>query len=103
MRSAAWSASPLSLTALAHFSLYVVDQRYDLLHVASEIVLRFYLTIGFVALVGLATLAATSTDAMIRRVGAQNWNRLHKLVYPIAPLALLHFFCRRRPTSPSRR
>ena len=29
---------------------------------------------------------------MIRRLGARNWNRLHKLVYPIAPLALLHFF-----------
>ena len=59
---------------------------------ASEIVLRFYLTIGFAALIGLATLAATSTDAMIRRLGAPNWNRLHKLVYLIAPLALLHFF-----------
>ena len=78
--------------ALAHLSLYVVDQSYDLFHVASEIVLRFYLTIGFAALIGLATLAATSTDAMIRRLGAPNWNRLHKLVYLIAPLALLHFF-----------
>ena len=78
--------------ALAHFSLYVVDQSYNLLHVGSEIVLRFYLTIGFAALTGLATLAATSTDAMIRRLGAANWNRLHKLVYLIAPLALLHFF-----------
>lgn len=77
---------------LAHISLYVVDQRYDLLHVASEIVLRFYLTIGFVALIGLAALAATSTDAMIRRLGAQNWNRLHRLIYGIAVLALLHFY-----------
>ena len=78
--------------AFAHLSLYVVDQSYDLLHVGSEIVLRFYLTIGFAALIGLATLAATSTDAMIRRLGAPAWNRLHKLVYLIAPLALLHFF-----------
>jgi len=78
--------------ALAHLSLYCVDQSYDLPHVASEIAKRFYLTIGFVALVGLATLAATSTDAMIRRLGAANWNRLHKLVYLVAPLALLHFF-----------
>ena len=78
--------------ALAHISLYVVDQTYNLLHVASEIVLRFYLTIGFAALLGLATLAATSTDAMIRRLGAPAWNRLHQLVYLIAPLALLHFF-----------
>jgi sulfoxide reductase heme-binding subunit YedZ len=78
--------------ALAHLSLYVVDQSYDVLHVGSEIVRRFYLTIGFAALIGLATLAATSTDAMIRRLGAPAWNRLHKLVYLIAPLALLHFF-----------
>ncbi len=78
--------------ALAHLSLNVVDQSYDLLHVGSEIVLRFYLTIGFATLIGLATLAATSTDAMIRRLGAPAWNRLHKLVYLIAPLALLHFF-----------
>ena len=76
---------------LGHFALYIVQQRFDLAHVASEIVLRLYLTIGFVALLGLAVLGATSTDAMIRRVGAARWNRLHLLVYPIAILALVHF------------
>ena len=76
---------------LAHFGLYVVDQKFDLVHVASEIALRFYLTIGFVALVGLAALGATSTDAMIRRLGGLAWNRLHTLVYAIAILGLLHF------------
>src|SRR4029077_8050886 len=68
--------------ATAHLGLYIVDQHYDLLHVASEIAQRFYLTIGFVAWLGLATLAATSTDAMIRRLGAR-WSALHKLVYGI--------------------
>ncbi len=57
--------------ACAHLTLYVVDQHFDLAHVASEIALRFYLTIGFVAWLGLAALAATSTDAMIRRLGQQ--------------------------------
>ena len=76
--------------ATAHLSLYVVDQHYDLLHAASEIALRFYLTIGFVAWLGLASLAATSTDAMIRRLGAR-WSALHKLVYGIGVLALVHF------------
>lgn len=76
---------------LGHFALYIVQQRFDLAHVASEIVLRLYLTIGFVALLGLAALGATSTDAMIRRIGAARWNRLHILVYPIAILALVHF------------
>ncbi len=77
--------------AAAHFALYVVDQKFDIVRVASEIVLRFYLTIGFVALLGLMALGATSTDAMIRRLGAQGWNRLHGLVYVIGILALLHF------------
>ncbi len=76
--------------ASAHLCLYVVDQHYDLVHVASEIALRFYLTIGFVAWLGLAALAATSTDAMIRRLGAK-WRTLHTLVYGIAVLGLLHF------------
>jgi sulfoxide reductase heme-binding subunit YedZ len=77
--------------ALAHFGLYVADQNLDLAKVASEIALRIYLTIGFVALLGLVILGATSTDAAIRRLGA-NWNRLHRIVYGIGILATLHFF-----------
>lgn len=77
--------------AVVHISLYIVDQHYDLVHVASEIVLRLYLTIGFVALLGLVALGSTSTDAMIRRLGGKRWNRLHMLVYPIAALGLVHF------------
>jgi len=65
--------------AFAHFCLYIVDQKFDLLHVAAEIALRFYLTIGFVALLGLGALAATSTDKMIKRLGGARWNQLHKL------------------------
>ncbi len=76
--------------ACAHLTLYAVDQHFDLAHVASEIALRFYLTIGFVAWLGLAALAATSTDAMIRRLGPK-WRTLHSLVYAIAAVALLHF------------
>lgn len=78
--------------AVAHLTLYVVDQRFDLARVASEIALRIYLTIGFVALLGLAALGITSTDAMIRRLGGRNWNRLHSLVYGIGALACLHYF-----------
>ena len=77
--------------AFAHFCLYIVDQKFDLLHVASEIVLRFYLTIGFVALWGLTSLSVTSTDFMIRRMGPR-WNRLHKTVYILAALALFHYY-----------
>ena len=75
----------------AHLSLYCVDQKWHMLTVVSEIVLRFYLTIGFVALLGLLSLAATSTDAAMRRMG-RGWKRLHKLIFAIAVLALLHYF-----------
>jgi methionine sulfoxide reductase heme-binding subunit len=77
--------------ATTHFTLYVVDQKFHLLTVASEIVLRFYLAIGFVALSGLIALGVTSTDAAMRRMG-KRWKQLHRLIYPIGVLALLHFF-----------
>jgi sulfoxide reductase heme-binding subunit YedZ len=77
---------------VAHILLYTADQTYDLIKVASEITQRVYLTIGFTALVGLATLAATSTDAMVRRLGALRWQRLHYAVYGIGVLALIHYF-----------
>jgi methionine sulfoxide reductase heme-binding subunit len=77
--------------AALHLCLYIVDQKFNLAKVVSEIALRFYLTIGFVALVGLITLAATSTDGAIRRLGAQRWNNLHRIVYPLAVLAVVHF------------
>ena len=75
-----------------HFSLYILDQHFDFLKVASEIVLRIYLTIGFLCLTGLSALAVTSTDAMVRRLTAKRWHALHRLVYVIAPLATVHFF-----------
>jgi sulfoxide reductase heme-binding subunit YedZ len=78
--------------AFVHINLYILDQKFALLHVASEIALRFYLTIGFVALLGLAALAATSTDAMVKRLGGKRWNQLHKLIYFIAALAIFHFY-----------
>jgi sulfoxide reductase heme-binding subunit YedZ len=78
--------------AAAHISLFIADQMFDLVKVASEIVLRLYLTIGFVALVGLTALAITSTDKMTRRLGGRRWQRLHQVVYVIALLALIHFF-----------
>lgn len=82
--------------ALAHLLFYVVEQAFDLQKVASEIILRFYLTIGFIGLVGLLVLSATSTDAMIRRLGSPAWNRLHLLTYPIAFIAIWHFFLQTR-------
>ena len=80
------------LYALIHLTLYAVDLKFDLLRIVSEIALRFYLTIGFVALAGLIALGSTSTDAAIKRLGGRNWNRLHSMVYVIGVLAAFHFF-----------
>jgi sulfoxide reductase heme-binding subunit YedZ len=77
--------------AVAHLSLYVVDQNFKLLTVVGEIALRFYLTIGFVALLVLLALAFTSTDAWVKKLG-RNWKRLHRLAYPVGAVALLHFY-----------
>jgi sulfoxide reductase heme-binding subunit YedZ len=77
--------------ALAHFTLYVTMEKFDLGVVAFEIAQRYYLAIGFAALLGLSALAATSTDAMVRRLG-QRWKQLHKLIYGFAALGILHFF-----------
>ena len=77
--------------ALTHFLLYIVNSKYDLVFVASEIILRFYLTIGFVALTGLSLLAGTSFDSAVRKLG-KKWKMLHRLVYGVAVLGLLHYF-----------
>ena len=81
--------------AALHFALYILDQKFDLFKVASEIVLRFYLTIGFVALLGLLTLAATSFDAAIRRLG-KRWVTLHRIIYAIVVLAIVHFMLQKK-------
>ncbi len=75
-----------------HFCAYIVDESFDLGKVASEIVLRLYLTIGFVALAILAALAVTSTDGMVRRLGGRRWQTLHRFVYLAALLGSIHYF-----------
>jgi methionine sulfoxide reductase heme-binding subunit len=77
--------------AVVHLFLYVVDQNFKLLTVVSEIALRFYLTIGFAALLVLLALAVTSTDGWVKALG-RNWKRLHRLAYPLGAVALLHFY-----------
>jgi methionine sulfoxide reductase heme-binding subunit len=80
-----------ALYAVLHFLIYVADQKWNLIVVALEIAKRFYLTIGFGALLVLVTLAITSTNGWQKRL-KRNWKRLHWLIYPAAGLAILHFF-----------
>lgn len=76
---------------LAHLVFYVLMEGVNLPFVATEIIHRFYLTIGFIAVLGFVALSVTSTDASIRSLG-RRWKWLHRLVYPIAALSLWHFF-----------
>jgi len=77
--------------ALLHLGLYVMDQGWNITAAAREIAVRFYLTIGALAVVLLLALGATSFDSVIRRMGGRRWNRLHMSVYAIAVLAIVHF------------
>jgi sulfoxide reductase heme-binding subunit YedZ len=76
----------------AHLALYIADQSYDLAKVWHEITHRAYLIVGAVAWLGLAALAATSTDGLMRRLGPLRWRRLHQAIYAIALLGLIHYF-----------
>jgi sulfoxide reductase heme-binding subunit YedZ len=78
--------------ATLHFGAYLVlDLRGYWTLLFEEIVKRPYITVGFLAWLLLVPLAVTSTKGAIRRLG-RNWARLHKLVYAIAVLAVLHFW-----------
>jgi sulfoxide reductase heme-binding subunit YedZ len=79
--------------ALLHFAVWlVVDHFFDWPEMAKDVVKRPYITVGFTALVLLVPLAVTSTAGMIRRLGPVAWRRLHRLVYAIAILGLVHYF-----------
>jgi methionine sulfoxide reductase heme-binding subunit len=82
-------------TALLHFLLYLgPDQGFDLRQVAGDIVKRPFIAVGFFALVLLVPLAWTSSKKAVARLTFPVWQRLHRLVYPIAILAVLHFYLR---------
>ncbi len=78
--------------ALLHFLTYVLlDRDADLHAVLQDIGKRPYITIGFAALLLLLPLAATSTDAMMRKLG-RRWQKLHRFVYLIAILGVWHYY-----------
>jgi methionine sulfoxide reductase heme-binding subunit len=78
--------------ATLHFLTYIVlDLFFDFGLVAEDILKRPYITVGFTAFLLLVPLAFTSTRGWIRRLG-RNWLRLHRLIYPAAALAVLHFY-----------
>ena len=74
-----------------HFSIYVIDQYFSIETVVEDILDRPYITVGFTCFILLIPLAITSTNNMVRRLGAKRWQQLHRLVYVIAMGGVLHF------------
>jgi methionine sulfoxide reductase heme-binding subunit len=68
------------------------DMAFDVTGIAGDILKRPFILVGFLAFVLLTPLAATSFNATIKALGAYRWQQLHRLVYAIAGLGLLHFF-----------
>ena len=78
--------------ALLHFSTYaILDASLDPAYIAEDVLKRPYITVGFTAFVLLIPLAVTSTNAMVRRLGGRTWRLLHRAVYVIGGLSVLHF------------
>jgi sulfoxide reductase heme-binding subunit YedZ len=79
--------------ALLHFTTFLwFDHFFDVQEMLKDVVKRPFITVGFIAFVLLVPLAVTSTNGMVRRLGGKRWQLLHKLVYLIAPLGILHFW-----------
>ena len=78
--------------ASVHLLTFVwFDHWFDLAAILKDVVKRPFVTVGFAAYLMLLPLALTSTNRMVRRLG-RNWQRLHRLVYPIATLGVIHFW-----------
>ena len=79
--------------ACLHFMTFLwFDHFFDLAEMWKDVLKRPFITVGFIAFVLLVPLAATSTNGMIRRLGGKRWQWLHRLIYLIAPLAILHYW-----------
>jgi len=78
--------------ACLHFLTYAgIDQSFDFSAILADVVKRPYITIGFTCFVLLIPLAVTSTNAMQRRIGGKQWQKLHRLVYLIAAGGVVHY------------
>lgn len=78
--------------ASLHFTTWLwFDQWFDPASMLADIMKRPFVTVGFTAFVLMLPLAATSTQAMMRRLG-RRWQELHRLVYAIASLGVLHYW-----------
>jgi ferredoxin-NADP reductase/DMSO/TMAO reductase YedYZ heme-binding membrane subunit len=78
---------------LTHFSIFFIfDRALNLPDTLSEMIKRPYLIVGSLGLFVMVPLAVTSTNSMIRRMNPKRWHALHRLVYFVAVLGVLHFY-----------
>ena len=78
--------------ALLHFSAYAAwDQGFELGPIIADVIKRPFIAVGMASLLGLSVLAATSPKRVVRWLGGLRWRRVHRLIYLIGPLVLLHF------------
>ena len=68
------------------------DMGFDLADIAKDIAKRPFILVGFTGFLLLTPLAATSFNRAVKAIGARRWQALHKLVYVIVGLGILHFF-----------
>ncbi len=78
---------------LLHFTTWVwFEHFFDPAAMWRDVIKRPFIAVGFTAFMLMLPLALTSTNAMIRRLGGKPWQTLHRLIYLIAPLGVLHFW-----------
>ena len=81
------------LYAVLHVAIYVgLDRALSLSSTLQEVWLRRYLQIGTAAVFLMVPLALTSTDGMIRWIGAKRWKKLHRIAYVVAALGVIHYY-----------
>lgn len=81
--------------ALTHFLTYaVIDQGLALGPILRDVTKRPFITVGFFALLFLVPLAITSTKKSVARLGYRRWKKVHRLVYVVLVLAIIHFVMR---------
>jgi sulfoxide reductase heme-binding subunit YedZ len=79
--------------ASLHFTTYIwLDQFFDWKDIVKDIGKRPFIMMGFAAFVLLMPLAITSTNAMVKRLGAKRWQWLHRLIYVLSALGVAHFW-----------
>lgn len=71
---------------------FVVDQGLDPSAMLADVIKRPFITAGFTAFVLMTALAVTSPHAVVRRLGGRRWQMLHRCVYAVAVLAILHYW-----------